>query len=168
MTSDIALSGVACTSGVTPRQLVQSSSENDISGDHGERSKNDRFIDGPCKRVKVARSTIVWPMSDQTCLQRPQSRPFQIGGCPIRHSETKHAEVAKRTFRWSDNASGIRHRSTGNHSPKAIWCPVDRPVRNRLPVVLLLVLTAIFNPVVQMTAFKRPIYCALFPAICQG
>ncbi|MEC9254410.1 MAG: GGDEF domain-containing protein [Pseudomonadota bacterium] len=29
MTSDIALSGVACTSGVTPRQLVQSSSEND-------------------------------------------------------------------------------------------------------------------------------------------
>ena len=30
MTSDIALSGVACTSGVTPRQLVQSSSENDI------------------------------------------------------------------------------------------------------------------------------------------
>nr|WP_308463091.1 NTP-binding protein [Pseudomonas aeruginosa] len=27
MTSDIALSGVACTSGVTPRQLVQSSSE---------------------------------------------------------------------------------------------------------------------------------------------
>ncbi|WP_170134799.1 hypothetical protein [Enterobacter hormaechei] len=31
MTSDIALSGVACTSGVTPRQLVQSSSENDIS-----------------------------------------------------------------------------------------------------------------------------------------
>ncbi|EAW2125612.1 NTP-binding protein, partial [Salmonella enterica] len=28
-TSDIALSGVACTSGVTPRQLVQSSSEND-------------------------------------------------------------------------------------------------------------------------------------------
>ncbi|WP_206768791.1 MULTISPECIES: hypothetical protein, partial [unclassified Marinobacter] len=27
---------------------------------------------------------------------------------------------------------------------------------------------AIFNPVVQMTAFKRPIYCALFPAICQG
>ncbi|MCD1153382.1 hypothetical protein, partial [Klebsiella pneumoniae] len=30
--SDIALSGVACTSGVTPRQLVQSSSENDKSG----------------------------------------------------------------------------------------------------------------------------------------
>ncbi|WMB09396.1 hypothetical protein QPR60_12270 [Enterobacter hormaechei] len=30
MTSDIALSGVACTLGVTPRQLVQSSSENDI------------------------------------------------------------------------------------------------------------------------------------------
>lgn len=53
---------------------------------------------------------------------------------------SKGALVAKRTFRWSDNASGIRHRSTGNHSPKAIWCPVDRPVRNRLPVVLLLVL----------------------------
>ena len=32
MTSDIALSGVACTSGVTPRQLVQSSSENDSEG----------------------------------------------------------------------------------------------------------------------------------------
>lgn len=32
MTSDIALSGVACTSGVTPRQLVQSSSENDTRG----------------------------------------------------------------------------------------------------------------------------------------
>lgn len=31
MTSDIALSGVACTSGVTPRQLVQSSSENDTN-----------------------------------------------------------------------------------------------------------------------------------------
>ncbi|TNC57422.1 NTP-binding protein [Klebsiella quasipneumoniae] len=29
MTSDIALAGVACTLGVTPRQLVQSSSEND-------------------------------------------------------------------------------------------------------------------------------------------
>ncbi|EEI3333011.1 NTP-binding protein [Salmonella enterica] len=29
MTSDIALSGVGCTPGVTPRQLVQSSSEND-------------------------------------------------------------------------------------------------------------------------------------------
>jgi hypothetical protein len=27
---------------------------------------------------------------------------------------------------------------------------------------------AIFNPVVQMTAFKRPIYYAQFPAICQG
>jgi hypothetical protein len=33
MTSDIALSGVACTSGVTPRQLVQSSSENDRMDD---------------------------------------------------------------------------------------------------------------------------------------
>lgn len=33
MTSDIALSGVACTSGVTPRQLVQSSSENDNVAD---------------------------------------------------------------------------------------------------------------------------------------
>jgi len=26
---------------------------------------------------------------------------------------------------------------------------------------------AIFNPVVQMTAFKRPVYCAQLPAICQ-
>ena len=31
MTSDIAWSGADCTPGVTPRQLVQSSSENDIS-----------------------------------------------------------------------------------------------------------------------------------------
>ncbi len=30
------------------------------------------------------------------------------------------------------------------------------------------VLAAIFNPVVQMTAFKRPVYCAQLPAICQG
>ena len=28
-------------------------------------------------------------------------------------------------------------------------------------------LSAIFNPVVQMTAFKRPIYCAPFPSIYQ-
>ena len=27
---------------------------------------------------------------------------------------------------------------------------------------------AIFNPVVQMTAFKRPVYCAQLPATCQG
>jgi hypothetical protein len=27
---------------------------------------------------------------------------------------------------------------------------------------------AVFNPVVQMTAFKRPIYYAQLPAICQG
>lgn len=27
--------------------------------------------------------------------------------------------------------------------------------------------TAIFNPVVQMTAFKRPVYCAQLPATCQ-
>lgn len=33
MTSDIAWSGADCTPGVTPRQLVQSSSENDISTD---------------------------------------------------------------------------------------------------------------------------------------
>lgn len=33
MTSDITPSGVACTLGVTPRQLVQSSSENDRRGD---------------------------------------------------------------------------------------------------------------------------------------
>lgn len=33
MTSDITPSGVACTLGVTPRQLVQSSSENDTPTD---------------------------------------------------------------------------------------------------------------------------------------
>jgi hypothetical protein len=32
MTSDIALSGADCTLGVNPRQLVQSSSENDKRG----------------------------------------------------------------------------------------------------------------------------------------
>lgn len=68
-----------------------------------------------------------WSLS---CPLKSRCPPVSFGG----------ASVAKRTFRWSDNASGIRHRSTGNHSPKAIWCPVDRPVRNRLPVVLLLVL----------------------------
>gem|GEM_PF-4594649 len=36
--------------------------------------------------------------------QRPYSRPFQIGACPIRYSDTKHAEVAKRTFRLGNNA----------------------------------------------------------------
>ena len=44
MTSDIALSGVACTSGVTPRQLVQSSSENDILRDELVRPTNDHFL----------------------------------------------------------------------------------------------------------------------------
>jgi len=28
--------------------------------------------------------------------------------------------------------------------------------------------TAIFNPVVQIAAFKQPGYCAQLPAICQG
>jgi hypothetical protein len=28
--------------------------------------------------------------------------------------------------------------------------------------------TAIFNPVVQIAAFKQPVYCAQLPAICQG
>jgi hypothetical protein len=27
--------------------------------------------------------------------------------------------------------------------------------------------TAVFNPVVQMTAFKQPVYCAQFPAAFQ-
>ena len=27
--------------------------------------------------------------------------------------------------------------------------------------------TAVFNPVVQMTAFKQPVYCAQFPVFCQ-
>lgn len=31
-----------------------------------------------------------------------------------------------------------------------------------------LTLAAIFNPVVQMTEFKRPVYCAQLPAIFQG
>lgn len=45
MTSDIALSGVACTSGVTPRQLVQSSSENDTIGKCSNCSINGGFLD---------------------------------------------------------------------------------------------------------------------------
>ncbi|AVK22930.1 hypothetical protein CSB90_7107 (plasmid) [Pseudomonas aeruginosa] len=32
ITSDIELSGAGCTTAITPNQLVQSSSENDISG----------------------------------------------------------------------------------------------------------------------------------------
>ncbi|RPO20726.1 NTP-binding protein [Pseudomonas aeruginosa] len=44
MTSDIALSGVACTSGVTPRQLVQSSSENDNYGREGRRLLRRRHL----------------------------------------------------------------------------------------------------------------------------
>ena len=27
--------------------------------------------------------------------------------------------------------------------------------------------SAVFNPVVQMTAFKQPVYCAQFPVFCQ-
>jgi hypothetical protein len=29
---------------------------------------------------------------------------YQIGVYPVRYSETRHAEVAKRTFRFRDNA----------------------------------------------------------------
>lgn len=43
MTSDITPSGVACTLGVTPRQLVQSSSENDTGGASGTCRKNGGF-----------------------------------------------------------------------------------------------------------------------------
>jgi len=43
ITSDIELSGAGCTTAITPNQLVQSSSENDILGERYMRPKNDRF-----------------------------------------------------------------------------------------------------------------------------
>ena len=43
-TVDIGLSGAAFTPGVTPRHLVQPSSENDTEGAVGERKENDRFL----------------------------------------------------------------------------------------------------------------------------
>lgn len=44
MTSDIAWSGADCTPGVTPRQLVQSSSENDKTAHCGNCPTNHRFL----------------------------------------------------------------------------------------------------------------------------
>jgi len=54
-----------------------------------------------------------------------------------------------------------------NRADSIIWCAEEhfwtpgKPVRGGVPA-------AIFNPVVQMTAFKQPVYCAQFPAICPG
>ena len=44
MTSDIAWSGADCTPGVTPRQLVQSSSENDTLAGRARESNKPSFV----------------------------------------------------------------------------------------------------------------------------
>jgi len=46
ITSDIELSGAGCTTAITPNQLVQSSSENDILSIMGCCQEIDRLIDG--------------------------------------------------------------------------------------------------------------------------
>ena len=44
ITSDIELSGAGCTTAITPNQLVQSSSENDIFSYESKRIENGRYL----------------------------------------------------------------------------------------------------------------------------
>ncbi len=56
MTSDIAWSGADCTPGVTPRQLVQSSSENDKII-WNRCAINDRLRDGCARQFQALNAT---------------------------------------------------------------------------------------------------------------
>jgi hypothetical protein len=53
---------------------------------------------------------INWPLSSQ-------SGPFQIGAYPIRYSETKYAEVAKRTFRLTTKRTFFDAQNSALHLP---------------------------------------------------
>jgi hypothetical protein len=47
---------------------------------------------------------------------------YQIGGYPVRYSETRHAEVAKRTFRFGKNA-GVTGRFVKRQRNKTVEFP---------------------------------------------
>jgi hypothetical protein len=70
MTSDIALSGVACTSGVTPISLVQSSSEND-TGCLGGLVTNLRFQE---EGNRMPRRSILSAAERESLLALPDTR----------------------------------------------------------------------------------------------
>ncbi|MCT0536798.1 hypothetical protein N0626_32680, partial [Pseudomonas aeruginosa] len=67
----IALSGVACTSGVTPRQLVQSSSENDKKLIWNRCAINDRLRDGRARQFQALKATENEPQNIFSCSTFP-------------------------------------------------------------------------------------------------
>jgi len=61
------------------------------------------------------------------------------------------------------------HKKSGNWIIKSVTGSAEkhRKPDHPLKIVLPVWSAAVFNPVVQMTAFKQPVYCAQFPAAFQ-